>query len=117
MKKFLILLHEDVEQLHNLSPREMEELVKAHMDWAAKLGKEGHLISGDGLEEKGALITGKNSVIKDGPYLEAKEIIGGYYLIEAQDLSTATEIAKECPCHHWGGTTEVRPIMDYNTNG
>lgn len=117
MKKFLILLHEDVERLQNLSPREMEELVKAHMDYATKLGETGQLLSGDGLEEAGKLISGKDSIVKDGPYLEAKEIIGGYYLIEAPDLDTATEIAKACPCHHWGGTTEIRPIMDYKQNG
>ena len=117
MKKFLILLHEDIESLQSLSPKEMEKLVKAHMDWATQLGQEERLISGDGLEETGQLISGKDSVVKDGPYLESKEMIGGYYLIQANDLREATEIAKGCPCHHWGGTTEVRPIMDYEQNG
>ncbi|MCB0688864.1 MAG: hypothetical protein KDC53_20140 [Saprospiraceae bacterium] len=113
MKKFLILLHEDIERLQNLSPKEMEDLVKAHMEWAAQLGQEGRYLAGDGLEDHGKLIAGKEMVIKDGPYLESKEIIGGYYLIQANDLTEATEIAKGCPCHHWGGTTEIRPIMDY----
>lgn len=117
MKKFLILLHEDIESLHRLSPKDMEELVKAHMEWATKLGEEGRLISGDGLDENGTRIVGKSLTIKDGPYLESKEMIGGYYLITAQDLQEATEIAKGCPCHHWGGTTEIRPIMDYDQNG
>lgn len=112
MKKFLLLLHEDIETMSSLSPKEMEELGNSHMAWANKLAKSGHLISGDGLHENGVLISGKNSIIKDGPYMESKELIGGYYLLQADDLNTIVEIAKECPCHLWGGTTEIRPIMD-----
>jgi len=112
MKKFLLLLHEDIEKMSNLSPKEMEELGNSHIAWATKLAESRHLISGDGLHENGVLITGKDSVIKDGPYLESKELIGGYYLLQADDIKTIVEIAKECPCHLWGGTTEIRPIMD-----
>lgn len=112
MKQFLLLLHEDVQKMAELSPREIQEIAEAHMQWAVKLAEKGHLISGDGLHENGILITGKDSVVKDGPYLESKEIIGGYYLIQADDLQTAVTIAKECPTHHFGGTTEIRPIME-----
>lgn len=112
MKQFLLLLHEDVEKLNELSPKEMEELANAHMNWANKLAEKGHLISGDGLHEKSVLITGKDGVVKDGPYLESKEIIGGYYLLQADDLETIVALAKECPTHLCGGTTEIRPIME-----
>lgn len=112
MKKFLLLLHEDIEKMKHLSPEEMEELGKAHFAWAEKLAASGCLISGDGLHDDGVLITGKEAVIKDGPYLESKELIGGYYLLQAEALEAIVEIAKECPCHLWGGTTEIRPIMD-----
>ena len=112
MKKFLLLLHEDIEQMNELSPKEMGELAKAHMAWANKLAEAGQLISGDGLNENGVLIKGKDCIIKDGPYLESKELIGGYYLIEAESLDAMVEIAKDCPCHLWGGTTEIRPIME-----
>lgn len=112
MKKFLVLLHEDVETMKSLSPRDMEEITQAHMAWAEKLVANGHFISGDGLQENGALIIGKDCIIKDGPYLETKEIIGGYYLLHAENLETVVALAKECPCHLWGGTTEIRPIME-----
>lgn len=113
MKKFLLLLHEDIEQMKELSPKEMEELIGAHMAWATKLGEEGYLLAGDGLEESGLQIKGKESVIKDGPYIESKEMIGGYYLLQAENLDAIVAIAKECPCHLWGGTTEIRPILNY----
>lgn len=114
MKKYLVLLHEDTKKLQQLSPTEMQELTNAHMAWAEKLAESGHFISGDGLDEKSVRIFGKDSVVQDGTFLESKEMIGGYYLLQAEDLETVTKLAKGCPCHLWGGTTEVRPIMDYN---
>lgn len=113
MKQFLLLLHENIESIKNLSPKEMEELGNAHFNWATKLGENGHFISGDGLQDSATNITGKDCIIKDGPYLESKEMIGGYYLLQAKDLDTVIELAKDCPCHLWGGTTEIRPIADY----
>ncbi len=112
MKQFLLLLHEDIQKMSELSSKEMQEIANAHMNWANKLAAAGHLVSGDGLHEKGVLITGKDSVVKDGPYLESKEIIGGYYLLQADDLQSVVELAKECPTHLFGGTTEIRPIME-----
>jgi hypothetical protein len=112
MKQFLLLLHEDMQQMSALSPKEMEELANAHMQWANQLAEAGHLIAGDGLKETSVYITGKESVVKDGPYLETKEIIGGYYLLQADDLQEVIGLAKQCPTHQYGGTTEIRPIMD-----
>ncbi len=113
MKKFLLLLHEDIEMMSKLSPKEMGELLDAHINWTTNLAKQGVLLSGDGLEEQGILISGKNAIIKDGPYIESKEMIGGYYLLQADNLDIIVDLAKSCPCHLWGGTTEIRPIADY----
>jgi hypothetical protein len=112
MKQFLLLLHEDLQQLKALTPQEMEQLAHAHMAWAQELAKAGHLIAGDGLKDTSICISGKEATIKDGPYIESKEIIGGYYLLQAQDLETVIQLAKQCPTHFYGGTTEIRPIMD-----
>ncbi len=113
MKKYLLLLHDDVEQMQKLSPKEMQELVNAHLAWANKLATSGHLIAGEGLEEKSIQISGKDSIVKDGTFLESKEMIGGFYFLQTKDLNEIIELAKECPCHLWGGTTEIRPIMEY----
>jgi len=112
MKQFLLLLHEDLEQIKAFSPRERADLANAHMNWANTLAEKGYLISADGLHEKSIQITGKDGVIKDEPYLESKKIIGGYYLLQADNLDTIVEVARECPTHHYGGTTEIRPIMN-----
>ncbi|MEM8891271.1 MAG: YciI family protein [Bacteroidota bacterium] len=113
MKKYLLLLHDQVESIKKLSPKEMEELVNAHIAWAEDLAKNDTLISGEGLEEKSILISGKESTVKDGSFLEAREMIGGFYYLQAENLERVIEIAKGCPCHLWGGITEIRPIVDY----
>ncbi len=114
MKKYLLLLRDDLETLQKLSPKEMETLIQEHMAWSKELADKGSMLAGDGLEESGAVITGKEAVVKDGPYIESKEMIGGYYLLQAKDMDEMLAIAKACPSHRWGGSTEVRPIMDYN---
>lgn len=111
MKKFILLLHEDVETVKNLSPEQMQELVGQHMKWSEALEKAGNYVSGSGLDQGGKRISGKESMVKDGPYIESKELIGGYYIINAADYDEAVEIAKGCPNHLWGGTTEVRYQM------
>ena len=53
-------------------------------------------------------------VVVDGPYAEAKDIIGGYLSIEAKDLNQATELAKGCPILNIGGSVEVRQVQIVN---
>lgn len=111
MKKFILLLHEDAEAIKNMSPEQMQAMVGQHMQWSEKLQQGGHYVGGSGLDSKGKRIIGKDSIVKDGPYIESKELIGGYYIINAGDYDSAVAIAKGCPNHHWGGTTEVRYLM------
>ena len=114
MKKFLLLLHDNTEDLRQLSPKDMESLVAAHTAWAEKLGEEGYLIAGEGLEERSVKISGRDSVVMDGTFAESKEIIGGFYYLQTKSLEEAVELSKSCPCHLWGGVTEIRPVMDYD---
>ena len=52
----------------------------------------------------------RDDIVTDGPFVETKEALGGYYVIEAADLDQALAIAKVCPAPYGG--VEVRPIMD-----
>jgi hypothetical protein len=67
--------------------------------------------AGRPLEGSGKVITGKQKLIKDGPYAEAKDIVGGYMLIEAEDLTQATDLATNCPILDVEGSVEVRPVQ------
>ena len=57
------------------------------------------------------VVKGSQKVVTDGPYAEAKDVVGGYSLIEAKDLAQAVEISKGCPILEVGGSVEVRPVM------
>lgn len=114
MKKFILLLHDELEKEKNYSPDEMQQLIEAHVGWSEKIAEKGMLLGGEGLEADGKFIVGNDSVVKDGPYMEAKEIVGGFYLLQANSLEDVIEVAKECPCHLWGGKTEIRAVVDYD---
>jgi hypothetical protein len=58
----------------------------------------------------GKVVGGKKKVITDGPYLETKDVIGGFSVIEARDLEHAAQIASGCPILGFGGSVEVRPV-------
>ena len=113
MKDFILILREDFDDIQRLSTEEMQKLVQDHMQWVQELSAAGNFKAGDGLDSNGAVIKGKDRLVLDGPYLEAREGIGGYYIIQAADLKDAIEISKACPTLSHGGHVEVRPIMIY----
>jgi hypothetical protein len=63
---------------------------------------------------KGGKIVSKKGdkvVVTDGPFPEAKELVGGFFVVNAEDINEAAEIAKDCPSFELGGSVEVRPVM------
>lgn len=113
MKNFMLLLREDIEETQKLPPQEFQELVEAHMKWVQELSEKGIFHGGHGLEYNGKTINNNQMVVTDGPFIEAKECVGGYYIIQATDLEQAVEIAKNCPNIKYKGTIEVRPVAVY----
>jgi len=78
------------------------------------LGAKGHIKdSGHPLEATGSVIRGKQKTVTDGPYAEAKDVVGGYMLIEGTDLQHAVELSRGCPILEVGGSVEVRPIQKF----
>ena len=69
---------------------------------------------GQPLERTGKLVRGKQKTVTDRPFAESKDIIGGYTLIEARDLSQAVELSKGCPIFEIDGAVEIRPVMKIN---
>lgn len=89
------------------SPEDMQAQYKAWAAWRAKFEKE--VIPGEGLKQGGAVVKGGN--VTDGPYIEAKEVMGSYAFVETGSLEQAIEIAKECPINHVpGASVEIREL-------
>jgi len=97
------------------SPEQMQKNMQKWVAWFKELGEKGYIkYPGHPLEGTGKVVTGKQKAIHDGPYAEAKDIVNGFTLIEAKDLSQAVELSKGCPILEVGGSVEVRPIQILN---
>jgi hypothetical protein len=97
------------------SPEQMQKTMEKWVAWFKELGAKGHLKEpGHPLEHTGKVVKGKQKIVNDGPYAEAKDVVGGYIVIEAKDLQHAVEISKGCPILEAGGSVEVRPIQTMN---
>lgn len=107
MREFLLILRGD--GMNHLSPDELQALFANYQKWVADLGAQ--YLGGQRLEENGALLSDTNEeVLTDGPFLASKEIIAGYFMIQAADQAEATEIAQRSP--HLGlYQIEVRPLV------
>jgi hypothetical protein len=99
----------------NASPEQMQKTMEKWMAWFKELGAKGHIKDmGHPLEHGGRVVTGEKKTVTDGPFAEAKDVVGGFTLIEARDLEQAGELAKGCPILEVGGSVEVRPIQKMN---
>ena len=54
----------------------------------------------------------EQTIVSDGPFADTKEVFGGFYLFEADDLDTAIELAARTPSARLGGSVEIRPVLD-----
>ena len=96
MAKYLILIYGDEQQWAAMAPEEMEKLYAAHRAFAAAAGTA--ILGGDELQPASAATTLRTNpagrvVTTDGPFVETKEAVGGYYLIEAADLDEVVKLA------------------------
>jgi hypothetical protein len=98
MAKFMLLLHNTPGIWKNLSPEEMQQKVGRYQAWIDKIG--GRRLSSEKLGEEGGkllhLQAGRLN-ITDGPYSEAKEVVGGYFVFRATDYEEAIELTRDCP--------------------
>jgi hypothetical protein len=112
MAKFLLSLQETPGSFRHLSPEEIQGVIQKYRAWSAKMREAGKLVGGEKLKEEGGkhvtLQKGK-VVVTDGPYSEAKEVVGGFFLIQARDYAEAAELVRDCP-HLDFGRVEIREV-------
>jgi hypothetical protein len=109
MSKFMLLLYDDPTQWAKLGPEDMQKAIEKYMAWSKKpftvdsqrLGQDaGRVVRANGGRPRAT----------DGPYSETKEVLGGYYTIEAANYDEAVARALEHPHVQYGGTIEVRQL-------
>ena len=97
------------------SPEQSQQVMQKWIGWMKELSEKGHMVDrGQPLERSGKLVKGGSFSVTDGPFAEAKDVVGGFTLIRAKDIAEAAELAKGCPILQSGGDVEVRPIMQMN---
>jgi hypothetical protein len=95
------------------TPEESQQIMQKWMAWFKDLTASGNLKDGgQPLEADGKVVRGKGDPVIDGPFAEAKDLVGGYTVVSADTLARAAELARGCPILERGGFVEVRPIMD-----
>jgi hypothetical protein len=113
--KYLCLIYDDAKRLDAMPAHESQAFIDEHLDYDEALKRSGHFIASEALEpgEAAAVVRVRNGRLStiDGPFVETKEQLGGFYLIEARDLNEAIQIAGKIPSARTG-SVEVRPVCE-----
>jgi hypothetical protein len=110
--RYLFLLWGDEAAELALSDAERRAIVERHMTFSRTIRDEGRVISGEPLgPSRNGLVVRRNGSVTDGPFLETKEQLGGFYLIECRDDQDATAVAARIPSSP-GLAVEVRAIPE-----
>jgi hypothetical protein len=114
MSKYLMLFRNSTaseEAFQQSTPEEMQAEMEKWGQWIGQIAAQGKLISTDALHMGGKTVSQQGTVVTDGPYVESKELVSGYILLEADDEAEAVAFAKSCPALQHGGIVEVRELM------
>jgi hypothetical protein len=116
--KFMVLIYNEPALLDAIPAREFDARMRDCLAYADGLRRDGKLLDSQMLEDPSAakslrVRNGRRTTV-DGPFAEAKEVLGGFNLIEARDMDEAVEIASHFP---WAqtGCVEVRPVRDFDS--
>jgi len=106
-----MLIFQGIKSAEQASAQEMQENMGKWMAWIDKLAKAGKYDSGEPLMATGKIITGSNKTVSDAAFAEGKEIIGGYFIVNAADYDEAVALCDDYPDYAKGGTVIVRQIQ------
>ncbi|HXV51936.1 MAG TPA: YciI family protein [Solirubrobacterales bacterium] len=117
--KYMLTLISEEGGWDDVTPEQMQAEMSRWEAFGKELEQAGAFIAGEGLQESATATTvrleGDERLVTDGPFAETKEQVGGFYLLECENLDEAIAWAKKVPLS--GGGIEVRPVMDYTQYG
>jgi hypothetical protein len=110
MANFLFVYRGGDEDYQTMAPDEIQKMMQKWSDWIGDAMRKGWMTDpGDALGPEGRVVNAEK-VVTDGPFVESKEIVGGYSVVKAETIDAAAELAKGCPGLLTGGKVEVRPL-------
>ena len=115
--RYVCLIYDDEKKMATMSQKDGETFMGDYFAFTNNIKKNGNYVAGEALQPINTATSlrfrnGKLSTT-DGPFMETKEQLGGFYLIEARDLNEALQIAAKIPSVKTG-TIEVRPVVDFS---
>ncbi len=115
MPKYAFLLYDDPANAHPMDSPEMAAEMQAWFAFTEELQTSGAMLGGEALEgtETATCVRVRegSTVTADGPFAETKEVLGGFYLVEADDLDAAIAWAEKIPSATYG-SIEIRPVWE-----
>lgn len=112
--RYMILIYGKESDWADVPPERIGEIMAAYNAYTDKLRSTGVLVSGDELDVVGkakSIRGAGGSQVVDGPFVDTKESLGGYYLIDVPSEAEALKWAKQCPAMLHNGGVELRPLM------
>jgi hypothetical protein len=113
MPDYMLLLYERPETFANVTSEQMEQVVAKYVAWRTRLGSTGKISGGNKLRDgsgRSLQPGGGRVTVRDGPFTETKDVIGGYFIINAASYDEAVDLARDCPHLLFGGGIEIREI-------
>ena len=118
--KFAMLVNNNEAEFDDLTPEVSDARMKELYAWFEKWGPAGKIADpGIHLQPTSTARTVRpgpdgGTVVTDGPYLELKEVIGGFVVLEAEDIEDALSVARTWPGLRGSASVEVRPLFDHS---
>jgi hypothetical protein len=113
MPNYLFIYRNSADAASKMTPQSLQQQMQKWQTWIGEALKKGWMTNpGDALKREGRVVNAKLAVT-DGPFVEAKEIVGGFSIVQAENLAAASELAKGCPGLLVGGSVEVRPLEGF----
>ena len=106
----MMLFHSVPNMEYQPTPEEIKAEIDLWQDWIGGIAAQGKFVATNALGMEGKVVR-QDRAITDGPYMEVKEMVGGYIIVKANDLADAIELSTGCPTLGYGGSVEVRDVM------
>ena len=113
MASFMLIARDGPQDFADVSPEDMQRIIEKYVAWGTKLEETGKKRAGSKLRDgEGRVLRGDAGklTITDGPFSETKEVVGGYWMIDAADYDEAIELARDCPHIEYGASLEIREV-------